>query len=608
MFTIFIKMKEKNKLLYDEFSNNVAGVKAFNQCMSLGNVLNDKKNRLICIDVNNHLKVFNGEVIEDENLLKNMLPVSGIVTYFSTDKDTNVKNPYLAVASGIHIFIYRFLKGIKKIPIPDQNQNSIEQYIYDLFLMGEINSKQCLEKLEKLAEKFMKNKNSDDNYEDIIGKTDDKKVFEYKNEGLSNITQELLSLEDDNSKIEFLEKNCNHQVKIYNYITILSSIAQFQDDLEPESYLIVGTENSSIFIINPSENKIIEKGKLPGVPFLISTNGCYESEHKIIIADRGCNIYILKKTKINKTIIVSQPMINLLTSDKYIYLGTIGKNYISLKYGGLEEFSITQPNIITSMELAKREINLDTLILIATKDAELRIYNHKKLIYVLKIGDNIFGMKFGSFGDRNECIVMCTYGGALLVKYFNPDEKGSLMNNKLSNKNLDENIKIDIPKKPPMYLDLVQREKEMKNEIQKKFITDLIKIKYKAMDTYVKILKKGNAPQNFSNSSNLKLSASLEGLGPNFKLNIIFNNGGKNPIYGAVLILDFNRKIYSFQKENIQLSIIMPNIPINYSLPFRNINENGSSGNIKIIVLGKNEIIPLIQTNIKVPVSELDIL
>ena len=32
---------------------------------------------------------------------------------------------------------------------------------------------------------------------------------------------------------------------IYNYITILSSIAQFQDELEPESYLIVGTENSS---------------------------------------------------------------------------------------------------------------------------------------------------------------------------------------------------------------------------------------------------------------------------------------------------------------------------------------------------------------------------
>ena len=79
-----------------------------------------------------------------------------------------------------------------------------------------------------------------------------------------------------------------------------------------------------------------------------------------------------------------------------------------------------------------------------------------------------------------------------------------------------------MPKKPSIYRDFVQREKESKSEIQKKFITDLIRIKYKAMDTYVKILKKGNAPQNFSNSSNLKLSASLEGLGPNFKLNIYF--------------------------------------------------------------------------------------
>jgi len=599
-------MEEKSKLLLDEFSNNVAGLKAFNQCISLGNVLNDNKNRLICIDVNNHLKVFNGEIIEDENPLKNMLPVSGIVTYFSLDKDTNIKNPYLAVASGIHLYIYKFLKGLKKIPIPDQCPNSIEQYIYDLLAMGEINPKQCLEKLEKLAEKY-KRKKENDNYEDIIGKIDDNKILENKNEGLSNMTQELLNLNDDESKISFLENNCNKIIKIYNYITILSSISKDVEEPEPDSYLIIGTENSSLFVIDPSENKIIEKGKLTGVPFLISTSGGYNSLHRIIIADRGCNIYLLKKMKITKTIIVSQPMTNLLSSDKAIYVGTIGKNYLALKHTGTQEFSIAQPNIITTMELAHRE-NDELLILIATKDAELRIYNHKKLNYVLKIGDNIFGMKFGSLGLRKDCIIMCTYGGALLVKYFNPEVKASILKYKEDNRKIIDDIKIDIPKKPPIYRDYIQREKESKTEIQKKFITDLIRIKYKAMDTYVKILKKGNAPQNFSNSSNLKISASLEGLGPNFKLNIIFNNSGKKPIYGAVLTLDFNRKIYSFKKENIQLSIIMPNIPVNYSLPFRNISENGSSGNIKLLVLGKNEILPLIQTNIKVPVSELDIL
>ena len=450
-----------------------------------------------------------------------MLPVSGIVTYFSFDKETNLKNPYLAVASGFHLYIYKFLKGIKKIPIPEQIQNSVEQYIYDLLSIGEIKPKECLEKLEKLAEKFMRRKNlENDNLEDIIGIVEDDKILQNKEEGLSNMTQELLSLEDDNSKISFLNNNCNKQIKINNYITILSSISQNDFDLtEPDSYLIVGTENCSIFIINPAENKIIDKGKLPTVPFLINSSGGYISNHKLLIADRGCNIYIMKKTKIQKTIIVNQPMVNILSEDKSIYLGTTGKNYISLKYNnGEQEFSITQPNTITSMELAKREMD-DILILIATKDSELRIYRKKELCSILKIGDCIFGMKFGTLGTRKECIIMCTYGGALLVKYFNPDIKASELKKKDEKCNLNNN-KIDVPKKPSIYRDFVQREKESKSEIQKKFITDLIRIKYKAMDTYVKILKKGNTPQNFSNSSNLKISASLEGLGPNFKLNI----------------------------------------------------------------------------------------
>ena len=206
------KNEEKKKInpeefLLDEFSNNVAGLKAFNQCISLGDVLNDKKNRLICIDVNNNLKVFNGEVIEDENSLNNFLPVSGIVTYFSYDKENSQKYPYLAVASGYHLYIYKYLKGIKKIPIPEQITNSVEQYIYDLMAMGEIKANQCLDKLELLSERWNKKK---DNFKDIIGEGD-KIVLEYKNEPLSNMTQELLNLEDDKAKFKFLA--CREQPK-----------------------------------------------------------------------------------------------------------------------------------------------------------------------------------------------------------------------------------------------------------------------------------------------------------------------------------------------------------------------------------------------------------
>ena len=601
------KNEEKKKInpeefLLDEFSNNVAGLKAFNQCISLGDVVNDKKNRLICIDVNNNLKVFNGEVIEDENSLNNFLPVSGIVTYFSFDKENSQKYPYLAVASGYHLYIYKFLKGIKKIPIPPQNINSIEQYIYDLMAMGEIKASQCLEKLEAFAERWNKKK---DDFKDIIGEVD-KKILENKNEPLSNMTQELLNLEEDKDKYNFLEENCNKILKSYNYITALSSIYENDTAKDSSSLLLVGSENNHIFIINPAENKILSKGKLPGTPFLIISDGIYYGEHKIIVADRYCNIYILQKTKIEKKIVLAHPIVSMLYSDNRIYLGTISKQYMSLKESGSLDFSIVQPNVITCMELANRE-NGDNLILIATKDAELRIYNKKKLCHVLKIGDNIFGMKFGKLGIKEDCLILCTYGGALIVKSFNPDIKAEDLKMKKKEKD-DKNFKIEVPKKPPMYRDLVQREKDSKHEIQKKFITDLMKIKYRAMDTYVKILKKGNAPQNFDDNKNLKISASLEGLGPNFKLNIIFINSGKKPIYGVILMLDFNRKIFAFKQESIQLGILMPNIPMSYSIRFRNINENGASGNIKVIIVDKNEVLPLIQTNIKVPVSELDIL
>ena len=597
-----ITKNEQVEFLLDEFSNNVAGLKAFNQCISLGDVLGDKKNRLICIDVDNNLKVFNGEVIEDENSLNNFLPVSGIVTYFSYDKENSQKYPYLAVASGYHLYIYKYLKGIKKIPIPEQVTNSVEQYIYDLMAMGEIKANQCLEKLENFSEKWNKKK---DNFKDIIGEAD-KKVLENKNEPLSNMTQELLNLQDDKAKLNFLEENCNKIIRTYNYITALSSIYENDSEKDSSSYLIVGSENNHIFIINPSENKIISKGKLPGTPFLIVSDGVYNSEHKILVADRYCYIYILKETKIEKRIVLSHPIVSMLYSENRIYIGTISKQYMSLKESGSLDFSIVQPNIITCMEMANRQ-NGEILILIATKDSELRIYDKKKLCHVLQIGDNIFGMKFGKLGVKEDCLILCTYSGALLAKSFNPDIRAENLKIKKKDSN-EKNLKIEVPKKPPLFRDLVQKEKDSKNEMQKKFITDLMKIKYRAMDTYVKILQKGNIPQNFSEAKNMKISASLEGLGPNFKLNINFINSGKKPIYGAILMLEFNRKIFAFKQESIQLGILIPNIQMSYSMRFRNINENGASGNIKLIIIDRNEVVPLIQTNIKVPVSELDIL
>jgi len=52
--------------------------------------------------------------------------------------------------------------------------------------------------------------------------------------------------------------------------------------------------------------------------------------------------------------------------------------------------------------------------------------------------------------------------------------------------------------------------------------------------------------------------------------------------------------------------MIMPNIQMRNSLTFRNINETGNSGLLKIIVIDSLKPCPLIVSTLKVPVSELE--
>ncbi len=89
------------------------------------------------------------------------------------------------------------------------------------------------------------------------------------------------------------------------------------------------------------------------------------------------------------------------------------------------------------------------------------------------------------------------------------------------------------------------------------FQSDLVKLRYKTLDTFVKMLKIGNAPQNYSTVSSIKLNASLQGLGPNFRLNLIFDNSGQEPIFNIDLMIDYDRELFYFEKDSITVSKVI---------------------------------------------------
>ena len=213
-------------------------------------------------------------------------------------------------------------------------------------------------------------------------------------------------------------------------------------------------------------------------------------------------------------------------------------------------------------------------------------------------------MKFGRLVKDDESLVLITDSGALIIKSLKKGINIEATSHSFVKKS-DESM-MNVPKKTKLYLDLIEREKEFSANMNQTFQNDLVRLRHKTLSTYVKMLKIGNAPQNYSTSSKIKLTASLQGLGPNFKLNFILDNSGEEVIFSTDLLLEYDRNVFNFDKDSIQLGIIMPNIPLKYSLKFKNISENGMSGNIKIVIVDKVKTNPLVSTTIKVPISELD--
>ena len=123
-------------------TNNLTGIKAFNTFISLADILQDNNNRLIVIDTNKNLKIFKGDVIQEENHLS--IYPAGLISFYGEDPISKSIIPFFAVAAGNSIFIYKNLKGTIIYTIPDQEINSEEMLIYQQYNKGAIDEKKCL--------------------------------------------------------------------------------------------------------------------------------------------------------------------------------------------------------------------------------------------------------------------------------------------------------------------------------------------------------------------------------------------------------------------------------------------------------------------------------
>lgn len=224
---------------------------------------------------------------------------------------------------------------------------------------------------------------------------------------------------DIKTKQTFIEDRKNFPIIITNYIVCMALLRK--DGLETEtslSQIIVGTEGGFIYIIDSSGSKIILKCKVPSIPHLITTFGCFDIDYNIYVATRDNIIYLIRQGELSSfQIEIQKKIFGMLKTPKSLIIGCIDASIHSYNQSGQKFFSFKLPSEITCMEnLEIKTYPIFSGYMLSLKNGEFRIYNERILNFVYKFSEPIHCIKFGNYSTFGKTIIFITESGGLITK------------------------------------------------------------------------------------------------------------------------------------------------------------------------------------------------
>eukprot|EP01062_Namystynia_karyoxenos_P062724 TRINITY_DN55601_c0_g1_i1.p1 TRINITY_DN55601_c0_g1~~TRINITY_DN55601_c0_g1_i1.p1 ORF type:complete len:654 (+),score=207.43 TRINITY_DN55601_c0_g1_i1:92-1963(+) len=567
--------REAKPLWLDAWTNALAGVKAFSPCIDLADINGDGDWKLVIADTQRKLKVFSGTDLVLENPLLD-LPCALVAFYM--DYNDAVHRPAIAVASGPSIFIYKNMRPYYKFSLPFVEINPIESDVWSNIRQGRVTTSAAIEVLEHAKDNGV---------------------------GLSGRSMELLSLENADDREQFVAEVKNLPLLQQTVITCLTVLSKDKEEATGVGYLVVGTENARVLILD-SQFQIIKKMQLKSVPAFICASGLYDVDWRLVASCRNGSVVSVKNGELTGTAIEleSQPC-GMVRVDKSVVIGTMANVLHSYHIKGKKQFSIYLPAAITNMTTLSMETGRGTkACAVALANGEVRVYNGKTLINTIQIRDVVTGLKFGRYGREDATLVIVTRNGAVIIKML--PRTASLEPNRqvVAGPPPEQDVPLRVPKKTRLYLEQTQREKDFGIEMHRVFQRDLCKLRLQTARAYVKILTDGQGPLSYTAGSSLRLTAHVQGLGPLFKVKLNIQNTGTKSLTAIPIVFTYNRSIYEIRKPTLTIPVLVPSLVYNYEVPVRCIDEAAGSDVIRVYVCSSTGSVPIITALVNMPLTD----
>mmetsp|Transcript_59051 Transcript_59051/g.104958 ORF Transcript_59051/g.104958 Transcript_59051/m.104958 type:complete len:600 (+) Transcript_59051:52-1851(+) len=571
-----VEAKKKSPWL-DAWHDPVAGLSCFSAFMCLSDLTADGDHRLIMVDMKKRIRIYKGTTIQWEHKLPDV-PCAVQAFYHEVG---HPPLPTLAVASGHRVLIYRNFRPSMQYRLPPLEVDPTEVGIWEDLTMEQPDIAAGFDRLNQARE---------------------------NGTALSNQSIDLLAIEEPEAQAEYIRScrpNREHLLQQQTSITCMEVLKQNMDEPTAVSMLVIGTENRMVYILDSSALNLAAKVKLDAVPTFISVLGLYDVEYRITVACRDGNIYTIKNGQVLSNVIEleTQP-VGLVRFDKNVYVGCMDNVIHCFHFKGKKNHSIYLPCPISCMSLLQiTKSRVAKALVVALSNGEVRLYNGKHLITTIHTNDVVTGMKLGTFGREEGAMVLSCKSGALLVKILQ------------RNANLDatsvttgpppeQDVPLDVPKKTKLYVEQTSREREQAIDMHRTFQRDLCKLRLSTARAYVNLLGTGHGPMSSAGGAQVRLNASVVGMGPQFKIVVRVQNAGVHALNDVPVHCTTNQNLYRMPKPSFYLPLLVPQQTYMLEVPITCVNENGGMDSVRIFLCNARSNIPLISAVVNMPISE----
>lgn len=566
----------------DAWHDPVAGMSCYSSFMCLSDLNADGDHRLVMVDLKKRIRVYKGTTIQFEQQL---LDTPCAVQCFYHEVATPPL-PFLAVASGHQVFIYRFLRPCLKYTLPPIEIDDKEADIWEEMQKDGADLRGGAEKLNAARENG------------IV---------------LSSLSIDFLALEDPEMQESFIKRikaDGNNPLRNQQTsITCMEVLKQNMDEPTAVSMLVLGTENRMVYILDSSALSIATKVELEAVPMFMSILGLYDVEYRITVACRDGNIYTIKNGQVLSTVIEleTQP-VGLVRFDKTICVGCMDNVIHNFHFKGKKSYSIYLPCPISCMSLLQiTRTRVAKALVVALNNGEVRLYNGKQLITTTKTNDVVTGMRLGTFGREEGSMVLSFKSGALMVKILQRTANLEA-SSAAPGPPPEQDIPLDVPKKTKLYVEQTSREREQAIEMHRTFQRDLSKLRLSTARAYVNLLGAGHGPMSSVGGTHVRLTAQVLGMGPQFKIIVRAQNAGAQALLEVPLMCTSNPNLYRLPKPCFFLPILVPQQVYMVEIPVVCINENGGTDAVRIFLCSQLSNVPIISAVVNMPISEPSLL